>query len=82
MVTYVGDHIILDNIKLGASPNEAEPGEVYLGFTDIDNEKTYLVPISIAKIDQYFNLVKQTAARVSIEVAGADQMPKGGPHGG
>lgn len=77
MVTRVGDHIILDNIKMGASPNEAEPETVYMGFTDVDNEETYLIPISISKIDQYFQLVKQTAARVSIEVAGADQMPKG-----
>lgn len=81
MVTRVGDHIILDNLKLGASPNEADPTTVYMGFTDVDNEETYLVPIAITKIDQYFQLVKQTAARVEVEIVPASQMPRGGPQG-
>lgn len=81
MVTQVGDQTILDNLKMGAVKNNEDPSIVYMAFTDVDNERTYLVPIAAAKIDQYFQLIKQTAAGQQIEVAGADQMPKGGPRG-
>jgi len=81
MVTYAGDLIYLDNIGMGCMKNEEDPETVYLAFTDNDNEKTYLMPIHTSKIEQYFNLVKQTAAGQRIEIATADQMPKGAPRG-
>lgn len=81
MVTKIGDQILLDNLKLGAINNPDDPETVYMAFTDVDNEETYTVPIAVNKLDQYFTLLKQTAAGQRIEVAGADQMPRGGPQG-
>jgi hypothetical protein len=77
MVTRVGDRLVYDNIKMGAAKNEAEPEEIYLIFTDKDNEEMHMVPVSISKLEQYFNLVRQTAAGQKIEIASASDLPRG-----
>jgi hypothetical protein len=78
MVTRLGDMIILDNLKLGVSKDETDDSRVYLGFTDIDNQRTYLIPIKKMRVDEYFQLVKSEIAKMDISIAGANDMPGGG----
>lgn len=80
-VTYAGDLIYLENIGMGCMKNEEDPETVYLAFTDHDNEKSYLIPVHESKIEQYFNLIRQTIKGQKIEVVGADALPKGAPRG-
>ena len=75
MVTELGDQRIYDNLKLGAAKNEADPDSIYLVFTDVDNEVIHMIPIALSKVEQYFNLVRQTAAGQKVEIA--TQMPRG-----
>lgn len=77
MVTRIGDNIIYDNFKMGAAKNETDSDSIYLVFTDTDNEELHMFPVSISKIEQYFNLVRQTVAGQKVEIA--TEMPRG-PH--
>jgi hypothetical protein len=73
----MGDQIVYDNFKMGAANNEGDPDTIYMVFTDEDNEKIHMFPIALTKVEQYFNLVRQTASGQKIEVA--TKMPQG-PH--
>lgn len=75
MVTRLGDHIIYDNLKMGATIMEGEDDKVYLAFTDVDNDETHFFPVALTKVEQYLNLVRQTAMKQKVEIVGADQMP-------
>jgi hypothetical protein len=79
--TILGEQIIYDNFAMGAAKNEEDDSTIYLAFTDKDNEEVHMFKVGITKLDQYFNLVKQTAAGQKIEIVGADRMPKDGLHG-
>lgn len=81
MVTYAGDLIYLDNLVIGCMKNENDPGTIYLAFTDNDNEKTYLIPVALEKVETYFEHVRASIAKMKIVVAGADEMPTGGNDG-
>lgn len=72
----MGEQLVYHNTKIGAAKNEEVDDEVYLTFTDVDNEEIHLVPIKIDRIEQYFNLVRQTAAGQAIEIVGPGGMPR------
>lgn len=77
MKTIIGEQIIYDNFGMGAAKNEEDEETIYLAFTDKDNEEVHMFKVAISNLEQYFTLVKQTAAGQKIEVVGADRMPRG-----
>lgn len=79
MKAIIGNQIIYDNFSMGCAKNEEDDSQIYLAFTDNDNEEIHMFTVGINKLEQFFNLVRQTAAGQAIEVVGADKMPKGVP---
>lgn len=72
MYTKIGEQIFYEDVSLGAAKNSNDPrGEtIYLTFSDGDNNEIHLVPIALDRLEQYFNLVRQTAAGQQIEIPG------------
>lgn len=77
MVTRQGSMFIYANARAGAAKDEEHDGQIYITFTDPDNEEIHLFPMPISKIEQYANLLKQTASGQKIEIVGADRGPRG-----
>ena len=72
MVTRIGSQFVYEDVRMGAAANQNDPhGEtIYLTFSDVDNEEVHLFPIAISKLEQYFNLIRQTSTRTKIEIPG------------
>jgi len=73
--TDQGKTIYYDNVGMGWAKNPNEDDSVYLVFTDKDNEEVHLVPVAISKLEQFFQLGRQTIAGQKIEVVTADRGP-------
>lgn len=74
MVTRMGDQLLYENLRLGVTKEEGDNERIFLAFTDTDNEETHLFPINLNKVEQYVNLIRQTAAGQKIEIA--TELPK------
>lgn len=77
MKTIIGEQIVYDNFTMGAVKNPEDNEQVYIVFTDKDNEQVHMFTVAIDKLEQFFQLIRQTAAGQKIEVVGADRMPRG-----
>lgn len=77
MKTVIGEQIIYDHFSMGCANNEEDDSQIYLVFTDKDNEEVHMFAIALDKVDQYCALVKQTAAGQKIEIVPASAMPHG-----
>lgn len=80
MFTKIGEQIFYEDVTPGAAKNTNDPrGEtIYLSFADGDNQEIHLFPMPVNKIEQYFNLVRQTAAGQQIEIPGGNSGPRPG----
>ena len=76
MYTVMGDQIVYENIRLGCTKEEGDEEQVFLAFTDVDNEKTHLVPLAVNKANDYIQLIQKVTAGAQIIQATAGDMPK------
>lgn len=77
MYMRAGEQVIYDNFRVGCVTHPEDDTSIYLVFTDVDNEEVHMFEMKIAQIEQYFNLVRQTANKQKIEVVPASAMPHG-----
>lgn len=79
MVSRIGGgQVLYDNMKYGwaINPDEDDDGRILMVCTDTDNEEVHLFPMPVKMMDQFFQMGKQTSAKIKIEVAGANEMPR------
>lgn len=69
MLTKIGDQNVYDNLKMGVSRQEGDNDQIYLAFTDVDNEETHLFPVKLTKVNDYIQLIQKAAANQKIEIA-------------
>lgn len=78
-ITDQGKQILYENFQAGWGKHPEEQEMIVLGITDMDNEKTHLFPMRADRLEQFFELARQTRAEMKLETFGPADMPKG-PH--
>jgi hypothetical protein len=76
MVTKIGEQRIYNNCRLGAAKDEEDDTQIYISVADPDNQEIHLVPLKIDNVEQYCQLIKQTAMGQKVEIVSADRMPR------
>lgn len=77
MYTKIGNRVIYDNFQARVADNPNTPDQVYLVFTEADNETTHMFSIAKDQGDAYIEMLR-TALKggPSLVIAGAHEMPK------
>jgi hypothetical protein len=76
MVTRLGEQFIYNNCRLGAAKDEEDDTQIYISVADPDNQEIHLIPLKIDNVEQYCQLIKQTAMGQKVEIVSADRMPR------
>lgn len=78
MQTRIGSRLLYDNFQAGVATHPANPDEVYLAFTDNDNEETHMFLMTPDSLKKYEQMIRE-ASGPGVIIAGLQDMPNGGP---